>query len=61
VKYYKEYLWYPVIYGITVLLLTTFRFLEIRTCETTDELRQVIISYIDDLTTFPYTAEDGIA
>ena len=30
------------IYEITVLLLRTLRFLEIRTCETTDELGWVI-------------------
>jgi hypothetical protein len=43
-------LWRPVIYEITVLLLRTLRFPEIRTCETTDVLRRVIstgLAYTD--------------
>jgi len=37
-------LWCPVIYEITILLLRTLRFPEIRTCEMTDELRWVMVS-----------------
>ena len=42
VKWCEEYFNVPVIYEITVLLLRTFRFPEIRTCEETDKLRPVI-------------------
>jgi hypothetical protein len=42
---YKEYLLCTLSFEITVLLLRTLRFPEIRTCDTADELRWLVRVY----------------
>ena len=42
----KNILWCPVIREITVLIFRTFSFPEIKMCETTDELRWVIMLWL---------------
>ena len=45
VNFTKNILWCTDIYEVTVFLLRTLRFPEIRACETTDELGWVITGY----------------